>query len=263
MYYENKLGKIYYEVHGPENAPAIVFNHGVTMDHRTFKEQIEALKDKYRVIIWDMPYHGKSSAIDDRLHLSATAADFLMELLDDLKIDKAILVGLSFGSFVSQHAASKHPARVVAMIQISGQSLYPKRSAFLNILKPFFVIATKIQSEKRLAKSFAKHKTITPHTLVYLEEGVYHIGKKTLGHLFKEMIRDWVTGIPELLKQPMLIIYGDREFGAVKKMHQRWHANTPNSEIVMIKNAHHITNQDNPEEVNKAILSFITNLRHI
>ncbi|MCW3488576.1 alpha/beta fold hydrolase [Dethiobacter alkaliphilus] len=257
MYYENKLGRIYYEVHGPENAPAIVFSHGVTMDHRTFKEQVDALKDKYRVIVWDMPYHGKSSAIDDSLHLSATAADFLMELLDYLKIDKAILAGLSFGTFVSQHAASKYPARVMAMVQISGQSLYPKRSGFLNILKPLFVIATKIQSEKRLAKSFAKHKTITPHTFEYLVEVFQHTGKKTYLHLTNEMIRDWVTGIPQLLKQPMLIIYGDREFGAVKKMHQRWHDSTPNSEIVMINNAHHITNQDNPEEVNKAILSFL------
>jgi pimeloyl-ACP methyl ester carboxylesterase len=258
VYYENKLGRIYYEVHGPENAQAIVFSHGVTMDHRTFKEQVEVLKDRYRVIVWDLPYHGKSSAIDDRLNLSVTAADFLMELLDHLKVDEAILAGLSFGSLVSQQAASKYPGRVIAMIQISGQSLYPKRTRFLNILKPFLVIATKIQFEKRLAKSFAKHKTITPHTVTYLEEGFHHTGKKTFIHLSKEMIGALVTGIPGPLFQPMLIIYGDRELGAVQKLHRRWHDNTSNSEIVMIKNAHHITNQDNPEEVNKAILSFLT-----
>ena len=66
-----------------------------------------------------------------------------------------------------------------------------------------------------------------------------------------------VTGIPEPLTQPMLILYGDREFGVVQKMHQRWHAKAPNSEIVMISNAHHITNQDNPEEVREAVSSFL------
>ena len=87
-------------------------------------------------------------------------------------------MGLFFGCAVSQYVATNHPERVVAMIQISGQSLYPKRSVFFNILKPFFEVTIKFQSEKSLAKSFAKHKTITPDTLRYLEDGVYHVGKK-------------------------------------------------------------------------------------
>lgn len=36
MFYENKVGSVYYEVHGPKDAPAIVFSHGVAMAHRTF-----------------------------------------------------------------------------------------------------------------------------------------------------------------------------------------------------------------------------------
>jgi pimeloyl-ACP methyl ester carboxylesterase len=132
MYYENNLGKIYYEFHGPEAAPAIVFSHGVTMDHRTFNDQVKALKDRYRVIVWDMPYHGKSTAIDDNLQFSTTAADFIMELLDHLKIDKAILAGLSLGSFVSQQAAYMYPERVMATIHISGSSLYPKYSGWIR-----------------------------------------------------------------------------------------------------------------------------------
>jgi pimeloyl-ACP methyl ester carboxylesterase len=111
-----------------------------------------------------------------------------------------------------------------------------------------------------LAKSFAKHKSITPHTVKYLEEGVHHTGKEALIHLFKEMIRDMLTGIPETLKQPMLILYGDHEVGMLQRLQIKWHANTPNSQIVRVKNAHHITNQDNPEEVNKALLSFLEGL---
>ena len=50
MYYKNEVGTIYYEVHGPENAPAIVFSHGVSMNYETFDEQVKALKDRYRVL---------------------------------------------------------------------------------------------------------------------------------------------------------------------------------------------------------------------
>ena len=39
-YYENKLGRLYYQVHGPEDASAITFSYGVMMDHRTFDPQV-------------------------------------------------------------------------------------------------------------------------------------------------------------------------------------------------------------------------------
>ncbi len=58
MFLENDVGTVYYEVNGPEEAPAVLFSHGVAMDHRTFETQVAALADRYRVIVWDMPYHG-------------------------------------------------------------------------------------------------------------------------------------------------------------------------------------------------------------
>ncbi|MDR5658860.1 alpha/beta hydrolase [Serpentinicella sp. ANB-PHB4] len=260
MYYKNDIGSIYYEVHGPENAPVIVFSHGVTMDHQTFQEQVIALKDKYRVIVWDMPYHGKSSEINENLQFSTTAADFIIELLDALDISNAILAGLSLGSFVTQQAAYKYPERVVATIHLSGGSLYPKYSRWFKVLNPFFSLPISILPSRSLAKSFAKHKAITPHTIAYLEEGVHKTGKKSLIHLIKEMINDMVIGLPEPLKQPMLIIYGDHELGAIKKMNEKWHNNSLNSQISVIENAHHILNQDNPEECNKVLLDFLKKL---
>jgi len=68
------------------------------MDHRTFETQVQALEDRYRVIVWDMPYHGRSSPIDKKLRFSTTATDFVIALLDELNIRQAVLAGLSLGS---------------------------------------------------------------------------------------------------------------------------------------------------------------------
>lgn len=257
MYYKNNIGTIYYEVYGPEKAPVIVFCHGVTMDHQTFKEQVDALKDNYRVIIWDMPYHGKSSEIDDRLQFSTTAADFIIEMLDTLGAKRAILAGQSLGSFVIQQAATKYPERVLATIHIGGGSLYPKYTKWLRVLNPFSSLLIKSLPYKTLAKSFAKHKAITPTTRAYLEEGVYKTNKKTLIHLMKEMVKDMIIGIPGPLNQPMLITYGDHEVSALKKMNIKWHRNNSNSQLEVIEKAHHILNQDNPEDFNKVLLEFL------
>ena len=68
MYYENKMGKVYYEVYGEKNEKTIVFCHGVSMNYETFNSQVDILKEKYKVIIWDMPYHGSSSSIENNFN---------------------------------------------------------------------------------------------------------------------------------------------------------------------------------------------------
>lgn len=257
MYYDNSKGTVYYEVHGKECAPAIIFCHGVAMDHRTFDEQVMSLKDTFRVIVWDMPYHGKSSAIDDKLPYTSTTADVLLELLDSLNIRKSILVGLSLGSFVIQQVVNKDPDRVIATIHISGGPLYPKYPAILKVLKPFINLFIGIYPNKLLQRDFAKHKALKKETQQYLIETVSQTGKKSIIHLTREMLDDMVNGLPEPPAVPMLIIYGDHEISFIKKMNQSWHENSNNSELVIIKDAHHIVNQDNPSELNKVLLNYI------
>jgi pimeloyl-ACP methyl ester carboxylesterase len=48
----------------------------------------------------DMPYHGRSDAIEKRLRFSKVSADLLIELRDILNIDQAVFAGLSLGSFL-------------------------------------------------------------------------------------------------------------------------------------------------------------------
>jgi 3-oxoadipate enol-lactonase len=42
-FYKSKYGNVYYDLSGPEDAPVVIFLHGVGMDHRTFEKQREAL----------------------------------------------------------------------------------------------------------------------------------------------------------------------------------------------------------------------------
>jgi len=60
-FYKSLFGDIFYKDSGPKDAPAVIFLHGVGMDHRTFDEQVNVLKDRYRVIVFDLPGHGRST----------------------------------------------------------------------------------------------------------------------------------------------------------------------------------------------------------
>ena len=49
-----------YSDHGPDDAPIIIFIHGFPFNKSMWNEQIEALKDNYRVIAYDIRGHGNS-----------------------------------------------------------------------------------------------------------------------------------------------------------------------------------------------------------
>lgn len=257
MFLKNDVGTIYYEVYGPEEAPAVVFSHGVAMDHRTFETQVKALADRYRVIVWDMPYHGRSSAIDKKLRFSTTAANFIIALLDELNIRQAVLAGLSLGSLVVQQAAHRYPERVKAVVHISGGPLYFKLPAIIKAAIPFISLFIKLYPAEAFNRTFAEHKALTQETKAYLMETIAHTGKDAVTHLTNEMVRDIATGLPGHPPHPALIVYGDHEMRFIRKMAEGWHDKHPNSQLVEVRDAHHILNQDNPVEFNAALLNFL------
>lgn len=254
---ENKLGKFFYQVNGPQDAPAIFFSHGVAMDHRTFDDQVQGLQDTYRTITWDMPYHGHSDAIEKNVSFSKTAADLVVAIMDELGIEQAFHAGLSLGSFVVQQLSSLYPTRVLGEIHISGGPLYPNFPGILKASIPFTAVFMKLYPSKPMARTFAKHKALAPETIDYVIETVENTGKDAITHLTNEMVRDMVAGVPEPSSKPALIVYGDHDLPFIIKMSKDWHARLPNSELAMVENAHHILNQDNPAAFNTILVDFL------
>ena len=257
MLLQTPTATVYYDVHGPSDAPAVLCSHGVAMDHRTFDAQVRALKQQYRVIVWDMPYHGRSSAIDKSLPFSRTAADLSVGILDELGIREAVHVGLSLGSLVAQKAAHYHPDRFRALVHVGGSPLHPRYPSILRAAEPLVHAILKLYPVDAMNRTFAEHKALSEETKAYLMETLPATGVDAIIHLNKEMLRDMVEGLPEYNRQPALIVYGDHEVGFVRKKCRTWHAALPDSRLVVIPDAHHITNQDNPEAFNEVLLSFL------
>lgn len=78
-----------------------------------------------------------------------------------------------------------------------------------------------------------------------------------MSHLTQELMRDMVRGLPRHTGEPKLLCHGDHEISLVQKQMNRWHKECPESQLVIIENAHHVANQDNPEETNRVIISFL------
>ncbi len=96
----------------------LVFVHGFTTTAEFWREQVEAFSSRYRVIRINLPGHGGSPRPDGRSYTIAAFANDILAVYRTLKIDDAILVGLSMGGTVAQSFTLSHPECVRALVLV-------------------------------------------------------------------------------------------------------------------------------------------------
>ncbi|MEM9331976.1 MAG: alpha/beta hydrolase [Pseudomonadota bacterium] len=98
------------------DAPAVVFIHGASGNLRDAKAVYEPkLKDKIRMVFLDRPGHGYSDSFGGS-NDPKVQADVVANLLDALEIEKAIIVGHSFGGVVTGAFGVLHPEKTAGLI---------------------------------------------------------------------------------------------------------------------------------------------------
>ena len=80
--------------------PALVLLHGFLCDSRCWKRQLSWLSDRFRVVAWDARGAGLSSDSPDTF--TTNYARCLTSLLDTIAIDRAHVLGLSWGGILAQ-----------------------------------------------------------------------------------------------------------------------------------------------------------------
>ncbi len=93
-----KSYQFHYFLTGNKNQPVILLLHGFTCDSQDFNQIISLLSESYCCLALDLPGHGKTRVIgDESCYNISNTAKALIELLDDLQIDKCFLLGYSMG----------------------------------------------------------------------------------------------------------------------------------------------------------------------
>lgn len=110
---------IYFEVQGNENAKeTIVFLNGLSQSTISWVLTTPYFKNDYRIVLMDFIFQGQSDKTGEWRSFDTHARD-VVSVLDYLKIDKAIITGLSYGSLVAQHLAINHGNRISKLLLIS------------------------------------------------------------------------------------------------------------------------------------------------
>src|SRR5262245_54105943 len=100
--------------------PTLVLLHGGPgVDHTIYKPAFSALADIVQIVYFDQRGSGRSAASDPDTWTLAQWGDDVKGLCDALGIDKPIVYGASFGGFVAQSYATRHPEHPAKLILAS------------------------------------------------------------------------------------------------------------------------------------------------
>jgi pimeloyl-ACP methyl ester carboxylesterase len=104
---------------------AIVFVHGWTCDASSWVSQVPEFSKKYKVVMLDLPGHGKSKAPKDGKFSMDLFARAVEAVRAEAKADKIVLVGHSMGTPVIRQYARLYPQHVAGLVIVDGLVYIP------------------------------------------------------------------------------------------------------------------------------------------
>ena len=134
--------------------PTAIFLHGVLNDHSVWILQTRYMAHHgWNVLAPDLPGHGKSAGVPPASVEEASA--FVLALMDAASLDKAALIGHSFGSLIALAAAAAAPTRVSHLVLVG--------TAFPMKVSPALLDASQNHPEKAIAMvNTFSHSTLAP-----------------------------------------------------------------------------------------------------
>lgn len=248
-----------YALSGAADAPVVAFSHSLACAMLMWTPQVAALEQRYRVLRYDTRGHGASGAPTGPYSLAMLAGDFVA-LLDALRIESVHFVGLSMGGMIGQALALEHRARLkslvlcdtMATIPTAAQPTWQERIATARRAGMAGVV------EATLERWFtAPFRARGPSVVEDVRQQI--LSTPVEGYVgCSEAIRalDFLGRLGEI-DLPTLVMVGAEDPSTPVAASRAIHERIRGSKLEIIPEAAHLSNLEQPEAFNAALLHFL------
>jgi len=261
--------KVCYRVTGDLNdeQPVILFGHSYLWTADMWREQADYFKDQYTCIIPDLIAHGKSGVFADKKYSIERLADFYWRFMQRLKINEFIIVGLSIGGMWGAKLALDHPDAVKGLVLMDtfvGPEPEEKRQLYFGLLQsvendgfteamldrftPFFLTADTLHNNQQLVERFKR--PLRQHN--NNDDRRWHLCE--LGRCI--FTRNSLLQDLHKLTMPVHFITGAEDVPRPLEEARVMAKHCPQSQVIAIEHAAHISNLEQVEQVTKALAQF-------
>ena len=250
-----------------EGCTPIIFLHGYPFDKSMWEVQLEALKSTHRLIACDIRGFGKSTDEESKLSIDLFADD-LIAFMDKLNLEKAILCGLSMGGFIALNVYERFPDRLEALILCDTQCIADTPEVKKNRYKTIEQID--VEGVTNFNEGFIK-SVFHNDSLTNKEELVEKL-RQVVFFNSQHIITSGLIALAErsetcsILKEiiiPTQIICGREDEVTPLAQSELMNRAIESSVLHIIDDAGHVSNLEQPDEFNKHLLEFLTDLNSL
>ncbi len=259
-------GTLEYRESGRSGNTALFLLHGLAGDSTVFRAHYASFGAHHRVLAWNAPGYGGSRPMESDEPGAADYADALKALFDARGVERAHLLGCSWGSLIATAFASRYPKQAGALILAApnaGAGALPKadrRRSFVERTVPLHMLGPvemARRSAERLVAPGAREEVLDQ--LRALGEAITSRGFSSAAYMMSES--DGLAQIREL-SNPVLVLAGAEDAIAPAADHAAaLAAAARNAELEVFQDCGHMLELEAPDRFKAAVLDFLARHR--
>ncbi|HEY0081119.1 MAG TPA: alpha/beta hydrolase [Pyrinomonadaceae bacterium] len=261
--------RVHYQEAGVEGAPPMILIHGFCASTLVWSDVLLTLAEMgFRVVAPDLVGFGFSGKPREGEYTIEAQARVVVGLMEHLGIERAALVGSSYGGAVAAVCALEWPERVERLVLVGAVTNdAAKRQLLLRVagapvlgevLSPLLIDSRRL-IKWRLRKIYANGNA---HLLerARLDSQYLPLRYADTQRAILLTLRRWNASRIEReaasITQPTLLIWGEQDRDIPLRYGERLHAQMPNARLVVFRRCGHLPQEERPEEFAGLVAGF-------
>jgi 3-oxoadipate enol-lactonase len=253
--------EVHYTIEG--QGPWLTMSHSLACNTTMWDSQAKLLAKDFTVLRYDSRGHGQTSATRGPYTLEQLGDD-AFELLRTLGITETHWLGISMGGMIGQTVALKHPALFKSLMLIDTTSRRPDNAQAMWNER---IAIAQTQGMAGLLQSTLERWFTAPFrqsnapTIKPIADGILSTSVDGFSGCCAAIAQINTLDRLKEIQCPTLVMVGAQDHGTPPAMARQIHENLPNSELIIIEDAAHIANIEQPNIFNAAIGKFLAQHR--
>lgn len=243
-----------------DGAP-VVFLHGFPLHRGMWRAQLASLRDVRRCIAPDYRGFGESGAGSTRLSVDVIADD-VAALLDHLRVERAVIAGLSMGGYVAFALLRRHAARVAALVlahtraAADDDAARAKRADLIALARDEGSAGVAVRQSTGLVGKTTRE---TRPDLVEATRAMLAQASVAAIVAGTEALRDRPDATAQLasIAVPTLVVCGDEDAVTPAKEMRAMAVAVPGARVVTLERCGHLGNLEQPSRFDEALRAFL------
>lgn len=251
----------------PNKSHAVLFLHAFPLSAGMWRPQLQTLGDAGFTVIAPNAYGINGS--DEKENWTFTGyAHETAALLESLHIERATVVGLSMGGYQAFEFYRLYPGKTASLVLCDTRAEGDAPEA--RSMREEFIHAVENagagEAERRMIPNFftAGTYTMKPELVEEAGEMIRKQPAEVITAAMRAiMMRSDATPLLASIRCPVLVLNGDEDRVTTPETAAVISARIPGSQLLLLSGAGHLSNMEQPEAFNRALLDHIENISSV